>query len=315
MRIFLLVLIFMQQLGAHMMHKETVCQEWIEEQVSPFDELMISWNAARPEKGKYLIYASVKIEEQWTPWLLYSEWGKEGQASFSNTADGVKVYQDALEVLEGKKATAFQIRTAAEEGADVNGIWALHVYTNGDRLAKETPELPTVLLDVEGLSQMVLPHPRHKDLCSPTSTAIVTRFLSKNQDIDPNEFAQEAWDGGFDIYGNWVFNVAAAASKLGPKWHCWVERLNGFEDLHARLMEGTPVIVSVRGPLPGSALPYAKGHLMVVKGYDAADKRVLCLDPAFPEDEKTAVSYDLNDFMEAWNRRGRVAYVFHRAVY
>jgi hypothetical protein len=34
------------------------------------------------------------------------------------------------------------------------------------------------------------------------------------------------------------------------------------------------------------------------------------MDPAFPADHQTHVRYPLPEFLEAWNRRGRVAYIF-----
>src|SRR5690606_10034237 len=157
-----------------------------------------------------------------------------------------------------------------------------------------------------------LNHVRHTDLCSPTSTAVVTRFLSRNASLDPVVFALKAWDGGFDIFGNWVFTVAEAAAHLGPEWHCWVERLGGFDDFHARWVQGAPVVVRVRGPWPGSAHPKAKGDLMAVVGYDPETNTVKCADSALPTHEETAVSDELEDFVQASGRRGRVAYVFNK---
>ena len=90
------------------------------------------------------------------------------------------------------------------------------------------------------------------------------------------------------------------------------ERLNGFDQIHQRLIQGTPIIVSVRGPLHGSALSYSAGHLMVVIGYDSLNQKVICMDPAFPSDDQTHVSYDLSNFIEAWSRRGKVAYIFSK---
>lgn len=284
------------------------------EDLPPFDELIVTWNAIRPSKGKYLFYASVKIKE-WTPWLLYASWGNDGQSSCNSTTNvaPVKIYQDALEVLEGQKATGFQIKAAAEGNASLDEIRELHVYTNSDKTAEPrqtTPHLLPVYLPLKGLSQMALDHVRHRDLCSPTSTTAVVRYLSNQSGIDPIRFAQNSWDGGFDIFGNWVFNVAQAAAELGPMWDCWVERLSGFDDIYLRLKQGTPVIVSVRGPLPGSAHTYTNGHLMVVIGYE--EQKVICMDPRFPSDAETEVRYDLSEFLQAWNRRGRVAYIFSK---
>ena len=303
-------------LEAHMVHQGKIGEEWKEESLPAFDELMISWNAIRPAEGRFLFYVSVKIDD-WSPWLLYAAWGSDGQASFLSTTQEapVRVYQDALEVREGKKATGFQIKIVPEGYADLDHIQSLHVYTNSDRIQEPQQKISYSLpvhLHVPGLSQMILNHMRYKDLCSPTSTTAVSQYLSGNTAIDPVNFAQSAWDSGFDIFGNWVFNVAQASTELGQEWSCWVERLSGFDDIYERLHQGTPVVVSVRGPLPGGALPYAKGHLMAVIGFDPSEREVICMDPAFSSDAQTHVCYDLSDFVQAWSRRGRIAYVFNR---
>lgn len=299
------------------LYEKPIKQEWREENLPPFDELMLTWNAVRPTQGKFLFYVSLKTDE-WSPWLLYSTWGSDGQSSFDQTAQDspVKNFQDAVEVLNGKKATAFQVKIATEGSARLDSVYGLHVYTNGDRpkeLQKFNSEVKPISLKVPGLSQMTVDHVRHKDLCSPTSTTAVTRYLSNNNAIDPVDFAQKVWDAGFDIYGNWVFNTAHAASLLGPQWNGWVERLNGFTPIYQSLEQGIPVIVSVRGPLPGGALPYAKGHLIAIIEFDPLNQKVLCMDPAFPTDAETHVSYHFSDFMEAWGRRGNVGYIFSKS--
>ena len=162
---------------------------------------------------------------------------------------------------------------------------------------------------MKGLSQMTLDHPRSRDLCSPTSTTAVVSYLSKKQ-IDPIVFAERAKDHASDIFGNWVLNVAESWHYLGPTWDAWVQKLSGFPELYEKLVLGTPVIVSVRGPLAGSAQPYAKGHLLVVTGFDPGLQMVHCMDPAFSTDEKTDARYPLNDFLAAWGRRGNLAYIF-----
>lgn len=285
-------------------------QEWEKEDLKPFNELMISWNGARPFDGAYHIFVSVK-DEQWSPWLRYSSWGSDGQCSYLSDGEGfpARVYQDAVELLDGRFASGYKIKVVTEGNASLDAIWGMYVYTNGER-TQSIPCVQSSLLPVAGLSQIAIDHPRNRDLCSPTSTAAVVRYLSQDPSIDPIAFAASSWDRRFDIYGNWVLNVAEAAHRLGPNWSCWVERLDGFDAIAQRLMMGTPVIVSVRGPLPGSALPYAKGHLLAVIGYDGERQRVHCMDPAFNSDEETLVSYDLSDFVQAWNRRGRIAYIF-----
>ena len=89
---------------------------------------------------------------------------------------------------------------------------------------------------------------------------------------------------------------------------CHVERLNSFAALHARLLKNSPVIVSIKGPLRNAPKPYANGHLMCVIGY--SNEKVFCVDPGFDANESTYTSYDLKDFLECWEKRKNLAYVF-----
>ncbi|MBM3184044.1 MAG: hypothetical protein FJZ64_01910, partial [Chlamydiae bacterium] len=173
-----------------------------------------------------------------------------------------------------------------------------------------TTPLSTVLLPkVIGRSQFKLDHPRKKDLCSPTATTTAIRYLMR-EDIDPVSFASKVHDDTFDIFGNWILNTAEANVALKGKYICHVERLPSFASIHAHLTHGLPVVVSVRGPLPGSSHPLTFGHLICVIGFHADTNHVLCIDSGFPENEKTFASYDLKDFIEAWGRRQNIAYVF-----
>ena len=159
---------------------------------------------------------------------------------------------------------------------------------------------------------MSLEHPRNYDLCSATSAAAVVKYLKQDQNIDAREVAQGALDSGFDIYGNWIFCTAQSATMLGSEWSSWVGRLSNFDEVIDRLQEGFPVVMSIRGPLEGSYLPYAKGHLLAVIGYDSASQSVLCMDPAFPQNVQDPISYKLEDFLKASKRRGYVAYFFDK---
>lgn len=305
-------------LEAYMIHQRFPVEKvWKEENLEPFKELILSWNGRRPVEGSFHFYVCLKTD-QWSPWLHYATWGNEGQTSFDflYSEASVKVYQDAVEVLDGQKATGFQIKVVCEGGANLRELHGLHVYTNSDQDSAQEPleALGSVFLEVPGLSQMVLKHIRHKHLCSPTSTTAVVRYLSHSSHVDPIDFAENVWDKGFDIYGNWVFNVAQASHHLGPGWFSWVERLSGFQDIYQSLMQGVPVIVSVKSPLPGSAQVYSQGHLIVITGYDALSQKIMCMDPAFAKDDETHAAYDLIDFLQAWGRRGKIAYMFKPAL-
>jgi hypothetical protein len=149
-------------------------------------------------------------------------------------------------------------------------------------------------------------------MCSPTSTSAVIQYLQGCY-IDPISFSSNVHDNAHDIYGNWILNTANAAAILGAGWHCWVQRLNGFDELYQQLEKRIPVVVSIKGPLEGAPLPYEEGHLIVVKGYDASKKCVLCMDPAYPTNTETNAEYPFEAFMHAWRRRRHLAYIFAKA--
>jgi hypothetical protein len=166
---------------------------------------------------------------------------------------------------------------------------------------------------------MALNHPDKKKLCSPTSTSIVLSYiLAKLQDINSSvsplvnadDFADLVYDQNNKIYGNWVLNVAAACDIACGKINGYVKRFNSFTELHEYLTKDIPIVVSIKGPITGGALPYKDGHLLVVTGWKQKTRKVICVDPAFKQNNLTLVYYKLDDFLEAWAKRNNVGYVF-----
>ncbi len=292
---------------------------WTQQNTLPFEELLITWNALRPAQGHYSIYVSVDTGN-WSPWLLYATWGNDFQKGTISTLENipVQVYQDAVETLEGKTGNGFKVKIIAEKGADISGLKSIHVCSSRPNSMDISSPCINITksyqLAVNGLSQMALIDERGNRLCSPTSTTAVVRFLKNEDTLNPIQFAENVWDASFDIFGNWVFNVAEAYNQIkDSSISCWVERLTGFQSILESLQEGFPVVISLRGPLPGSAQPYKSGHLLAVIGFDGRTQEVICMDPAFDKDDETKVRYKLEDLMTAWNRRKNVAYIFRNA--
>ncbi len=310
----------------HVLHElegDSASYTWHEEAKIPFNELIFSWNAVRPRSGRYEFSIRIKAIDRWSCWIKYAEWGAFSQRSFSYCNDKIaQLNVDTLTVKKGLLATAFEVKIKAIEGAlldDVHFLYASVSNLDKYKIIKASGKLKSGFIDrVPQRSQMVIKHARANDMCSPTSTSTaLSYFLQKNYVdlfyrgcLDPLDFAALAYDSGNDIYGNWVLNVAAAYDVAGGKLACRVQRLANFNELHSCLINDCPVVVSVKGPLRGGATPYKNGHLMVVIGWDAAKKRVLCIDSAFKTDKKTKVWYDGDDFLKAWGRRKNLSYVF-----
>lgn len=266
---------------------------WEETDLEPFDELIISWCAKRPQTGAYTIFISV-LERKWSAWQPYMHWEKDHQHSY------------ALDTIEVQGAIGFRVRVEAPQDIEMSLYAAM---ARDHKLVLDEGKFPAYALPLQGFSQLCLNDPQQHRMCSPSSVAAVLRYLGCK--CAPLALANKVFDHRFAIYGNWVLNAAEAAAKLYGQYDVFVVRLTSFVQVVESLERKCPVIVSVKGPLPGSALSYEEGHLLVIRGYDPLEKKVLCVDPAFPRDDLTLVGYDLADFLTAWGRRKGLAYMFY----
>lgn len=281
--------------------------EWKKSEVIPFQEILISWSGQRPTKGAYIISMSIYHHQKWSPWFPYAYWGCAEQHLYNLQAN-----KDITAILNSTKATGFRIRVEAEEHANLKSFRALHVSLTDlsqHQLSSALPLHSSRVLAVPPVSQIALNHSDSTRICSPTSTAAVASYLA-SVPINPLIFAEQVRESFSKIYGVWVLNTAQAAHALGAPWCCYVSRCKNLQQVVDQLNKNRPVVVSIQGPIPGGARPYEGGHLLVIRGYDAINKKVLCMDPAFPEDDETYVAYDVNDFLTAWKRRQGLAYMF-----
>lgn len=281
-----------------------------------FTQLVFSWNAFRPTRGYYTFYAQVRNAQtkKWSKWHRMMNWGTHVQKSFKTEPDKHSTYHHVrLESAPDIFADAFAIKIEAHDGADLSLLKSFAVnLSNLKEFQAENAHVvscPSIYIKgVPKFSQFELDHPRNDGLCSPTSCAMLTSFLNKIH-IDPVDFAEKSHDSGLDKYGSWPFNMAHAFERSGGKILFAVSRLNSFRNLYAHLSKGIPVVVSVRGPIHGAPKPYANGHLLVVVGYDAKTKEVICNDPAMAQSKLVQKRYELKSFLQAWERSHRLAYL------
>src|SRR6266478_216785 len=50
---------------------------WQQSETLPFNELIVSWNALRPQVGYMTLWVSVKYSNQWSNWHRLAQWGKK----------------------------------------------------------------------------------------------------------------------------------------------------------------------------------------------------------------------------------------------
>lgn len=288
------------------------------EDVHPFTQLVFSWNGFRPEKG----YCSFWIQERdsktkrWSSWHKMFDWGEKVQRSYTSYGDGTSTYHHVrLETENGRHSDAFRVSIVSKNDADLSLIKAVSAaISDWDKFASEVGDkqllkLPSVYVSkVPSFSQMTLNHPRSNHLCSPTSCSMLMAFL-RGTPVSPVDFAKKVYDEGLDTFGSWPFNMAHAFERSEGTVLFATARFNSFSGLHKRLQKDIPVVVSVRGRIRGAPKVYPSGHLLVVVGFDAHSKKVICHDPAFGSDSQVEVKYALADFLKAWENSNRLAYL------
>ena len=296
---------------------------WISSKKDSFTELILSWNALRPKKGKYSFFVSLK-HNKWSPWYKLSEWGVKTQQTFVNSRVPLIHTKHVRMVLtRGKKSKFFRIKVVAENGADLRNLKALFVNTcDMTKFCKFKPNLKNSTTYIKGFprqSQMVVGHPRFRDICSPTSLSMILDYYLNPQYSLPkiggltsfvSNFAELVHDDSYlDIYGNWILNSAQVFDSSNGKIFCRTQRLNDFDELYNYVKNKIPVAVSVRGKLRGGRKSYDNGHFIVVIGWSQKKKAVICVDPAFLSSKKTLKAYHLNDFLTAWGKSRNLSYI------
>jgi hypothetical protein len=287
----------------------------------PFKELILSWNATRP-RGNFSFYINIR-HHNWSGWRKIAEWGRRNQKTFSNARKRyVHTKHVRAELQRRRVGFEYKIRVVSKYKSDLKRIKALFVNLSNERDFKiETNyrSLKSTLIDgVPKKSQWSLKHRRNKDLCSPTSLSMISRYFVKKDKFMPETYglgeqavrlSNRVRDQSLDIYGNWIFNVAQAYDTTQGNVLYRVQRLNNFKELYGYLVKKVPIAVSIRGRLRGSAWAYNNGHFVVVIGWDQKSQRVICIDPAFRNTNQLIRKYRIRDFARAWGRSRNLSYV------
>ncbi len=285
----------------------------------PFDSVILSWNVLAPDRtGAVIEIRARSAGGAWTEWYQVARWGKLSPPTprgHRRDAAG-QINQDTLELKS--KATAFQYRVSllTEDStvtpvlkliaacyADVDSQGAIPVFTApGD--SPGTPwvrDLPVPFRSQRGEDAAIAGR-----ICSPTSVAMVMEYHGVS--VPTSVVAAQAHDTLNDIYGNWPFNTAAAASH---GFEAYVTRFAGFEPIQEEIARGYPVIISIRfkpGELSGAPLENSDGHLLVIRGF-TKDGDVIVNDPAGRTESEGHVVYRRHELLRAW--KNGVAYIIH----
>lgn len=316
---------------------------------SPFEYMILSWNADTPGDSNVTIHGRVHVNGEWSEWLSWGTWStssypnKDGKMVMPGSAPApeqedsiAKVATDELYVKgrDGETADAFQFHLILNSGSDSANKPHVRLMAStikntlaGQTIPAAVPANAAELaelnhdLDIPTYSQSIRDPMIASSICSPTSVAMALGYFG--HDISPEQSAWFARDYVGNMFGNWAFNVASAASfDLSAYVAYFIQEEGGDPWLQVKeqIAAGNPVIVSVRYRSPESNESYpvvegvpissTGGHLVLVRGFTWEDgvEYVIVNDSAAGDNEGVHRKYRADQFAEAWRK---VAYVIY----
>jgi hypothetical protein len=286
--------------------------------VPPFTQLIVSWNVFRPVQGHFSFYAQVRdaTTKKWGRWHHMVDWGKDVQRSYVSKSDGFSSYVHVrLEIDNKKHADAFRVKIEQQNRASLALVHNISVAISDFNQFKQEPantidnSLQSVHIShIPLIAQFALDHEDNGRICSPVSCSMVLHYMTGKYK-DPLNFAAGAFDAGLGAYGSWGCNMAHAFENSDGKCIFFARRMNTFCDIHQQLIKGLPVVVSIRGDLPGALKSFPNGHLIVVVGWDSDTRELLCHDPAAEHHNEVLKRYPIEHFLRVWECSHRLTYV------
>lgn len=281
----------------------------------PFTQALAGANASLGPDDRLELALQVKDERGWSPWFEFGGFSPDGEtASVKDQRNPFgRIDTDTLTLSSPSRYLRYRVtlKTAAGSTAFLRLVSATYTDTaavyNEACAVKKPASFKPVRLDIPKCSQMAQQVNYSKDICSPASvTMVLNHFGLKALVLDA---AAGVLDAAENIYGNWTFNTMYAGA-LGL--YAWPARFDSLEDARRYLAAGIPLVASVTfGPdeLKRSPLKKTKGHLLVIRGFDAKGN-ILANDPAAAEEKTVERVYDRKEFARAWlkNKSG-TAYI------
>ena len=333
---------------------------WTSPWVTPgfaLTELIPSWDATTPGASWLRVEVRGRSGATTTSWDRVATWAYTDRAvrrasGATQTDDGGRMSFDTWLANRSTGLTGWQLRvtlgrptgSTAVPGLDTVGAVASRLPQVSDVPTSRPRPAPNAalgkVLAVPRFSQMTHEgdYPQYdgggEAWCSPTSTTMVLGYYGAlpgpaayswvpkgHPDPQVDHGARMVYDTTLGGTGNWAFNTAYAARRVGQ---AHVTRLRNLRGVEAYVERGVPVVISVafgRGRLTGAPISSTNGHLIVVVGFTRSGD-VVVNDPAAPTRAGVRRTYDRGQLEDAWLARypsggslrgsGGVAYVITR---
>jgi len=281
----------------------------------PFDTAIASWNATTPA-GTWIQVElrAFKPGAAATRWYNMGVWAsgtetiKRRSAGRQRDARG-QVNTDTL-LLAGAPAYAryqYRLMLFTTDQRVSPTVRLMAVLTSNSEREQRGLDLASdrrawgVELPVPMRSQMIY-RGGGEVWCSPTSTSMALAYWGYGVPVPTA--AAATYDYVYTGNGNWPFNTAWAGT-FGLE--SYVTRMGSMAQIEQWILAGVPVIISHAynpGELPGAPLRRTAGHIMVIRGFDAAGN-VIANDPAARTNDGVRIVYDRATLERLWLTRSR----------
>lgn len=274
----------------------------------PFTNMVASWNSATTAGTYVELMVRVSYKAQWSRWFSYGRWSDGGNngGSIRGQEDQIARLDTDLLHIKAPFADTIQYKLnlfRSDTNQNSPRVRLVGFTWTPAELKRAGFACAEIALDVAPRAQLPIPEIGNK-ICSPTSLATVMAYHGIDEETEC--VAAGARDNGAKIYGNWSYNVAYAAER---GFTAWVQRCDSLDDVKRLLLQGLPVIASIRTTdkkeLDGTQMPYPAGHLVVITGFTCREGAayVLVKDPAAHRPEDVPRQYRLEQFDQAWTRK------------
>lgn len=265
-------------------------------------QCVASWNAITGSGGS----VEVELKTPDSPYFSYGIWAanpklRSSGQDFTSKDGSVQFEVDTL-ILK-KPIPYLQLRVTLRRTsleAVAPKLKAIDLALETEEYASTSISLPSIDLSVPLRRQMEYPQQGNR-WCGPTSVSMIMEYFHTR--VATSETAALACDPQRDIYGNWAFNLAAAAEH-GFKAH---GAFLSAPEMARALQMGFPLIGSIRKtPEPIiDNLPqggYSSGHLLVIRGITETPRgtAVVVNDPWGEDIDHVRREYLLEQFDRRW---------------
>lgn len=286
----------------------------------PWDQLVVSWNAALPAAAFLRVEARALTEGRATKYYTLGLWSGDAE---QHPRESVKDQDDADGGVDTDTlvlhhpAARVQLRITTSPGAEgAIRFIGLSFLDSRVRPAPLPPNRAAWGKVISAPERSQVSYPGGLGWCSPTCVSMDLAHWSQvlgrpELDKDVPDVARGVYDKAWGGTGNWPFNTAFAGSFPGIR--AYVSRFSDVSELEDWIAAGIPVIVSVSYDLlKGKTEAKDAGHLILCVGFTEHGD-IIVNDPwaRLEQGETVRKTFSRQHLITAWQNSHNTVYLIY----